>query len=327
MVDNVNKTIFVFSDESSDEKQKEIYTRGSLIIDSFEYLDLKEKFYEIKRNILGEKVKDEEFKFHYLWLKIRYDEGINIKDEKFEKFKHINLNTMIKFIEETFILLKNYSSIKIIYTYSSKDEINNYIINKKFKDLISEHLHIHMQRINMYCNDSNSCACFFLDYDSKNEKLLIDIYNKMIKNGDFYILYKNLKDSLNFEQSEHSVGIQIVDFVLGCFKNFLKKYEPSYSLFCKYIFNKIRTYKGKIYDKDDKNNLKCYGVIVIPTDSLKTENELRYEIAYNLIKYYFNNDEKVKVLYQLLAIDGYEKNNIEYNLKWDLMNDNKSQSK
>jgi len=318
MYKEINKTIFVFSDDCSDEKMRKIYVRGSFIIDSFDYLKFKEMFFDIKKEIFGENFIDKEFKYQYLWLKKKLEDNKNLKIKPLKEYCYVKYNKMLEFINKIFGLFNKFESIKFLFTYTLENQLNqlekNDIIN-----LYSDHLYKHVYRIDMDCKDENSIACFFFDYDIKYENIFRKKYNELIMKGDFYREYKNSKDSLNFEISDHSVGIQIADYISGCFKNFLLDYEESFNLFKDYIFKKIRTYKNKLYIYDDqKKEYKAYGVIEVPKN-----NKIRENLRVLIKNFLFNNinvwdDSELKYIYKLLDMNGYEINNFEYNLIWKL---------
>jgi len=314
------KTLFAFSDETADEKQKGIYIRGSLVINSFEYRDLKEKFYEIKDKILGKYLLlDTEIKYQDLWLKKKMEQGKEKGISKKKEFlKYVNFKDLLSFIEGVFELLNQCESTKVLYTCSLENDLKN---NKK-TELFKEHLHIHIQRIDMDCRDHDSFVCFFFDHEKSLEKLFQNAYAELIKKGDAYREYKNSKDSLNFEISHHSVGIQIVDYLSGCFKNFLKGYDDSLKLFKKYILEKVRKVEGKIY-RWKNNELDAYGIIEIPINKGTPRLRLREKIVFNLLDEDLvlgniteGNKADTSNIYHLFDFNEDEQEKIENNKFW-----------
>ena len=98
----------------------------------------------------------------------------------------------------------------------------------------------------------DNLAVLFIDpVNSEKDEKFRDLYYSLVNEGDF-IKYSHVKDSLNIENSHHSVGIQIADFISGIFNSILKrdeehKYEFATRLFCKYILPNIRKYRGSKY--------------------------------------------------------------------------------
>ena len=95
---------------------------------------------------------------------------------KLEKYKKDFNNTCIEFLDQLFILTKNYD----LLTY--KDFFNKYVINGKKTEIAIELFCIHVLKYKTYINESNED--FFLKIDIKdknkeyggNEKSLMKIF-------------------------------------------------------------------------------------------------------------------------------------------------------
>lgn len=129
--------------------------------------------------------------------------------------------------------------------------------------MLSFHLQEHIQRIEMESqSDENNLGVLFFDPvgEEKNE-LFRQVYYDLFKNGDFINNYKSIKDSLNIENSHHSVGIQISDYISGSFYSFLKSsiknnYSDGVSLFHKFIYPNLR--------HDKSGRIEGYGIREVP---------------------------------------------------------------
>jgi hypothetical protein len=72
-----------------------------------------------------------------------------------------------------------------------------------------------------------------------------EIYYTLFEDGDFIDKYLFIKDSLNIENSHHSVGIQIADYISGSFSSILKSnnysdYELGINMFFNYVCPNLR---------------------------------------------------------------------------------------
>ncbi len=107
---------------------------------------------------------------------------------------------------------------------------------------LERHLQEHMQRIEMEIEDDDSnLAIIFADpLSEKKDRWLREAYHEMYKSGDF-VKYTHIKDSLNFEYSHHSAGIQIADFIAGSFNGLLRGFSNSSELFLKRVKPFLRT--------------------------------------------------------------------------------------
>jgi hypothetical protein len=110
------------------------------------------------------------------------------------------------------------------------------------------HIRSLLQRVEYGLNGKiNGFATLFFDpVDDKRSKLLRDTYFDIYCTGDFVKEYKHVKDSLNLEFSHHSIGIQMADYIAGCFIGYLKQYDRSVDIFNTAILPKVRKHKGKL---------------------------------------------------------------------------------
>ncbi len=103
-----------------------------------------------------------------------------------------------------------------------------------------------MQRIEMEIQGENNIAVFF--FDPTSEKIdhgLRNAYNQLWAMGDFIKNYTHVTDSLCFEYSHHSCGIQLADYCAGVFNGVLKGYPTAKKIFSESIRPLVRK-KGNV---------------------------------------------------------------------------------
>jgi hypothetical protein len=242
---------FCFSDECGDYKpnmtEKQLrnhpfYIRTTLIINAAQWKQLNNQFKKLKDDFGLGKIK--EVKWAHIWTLRsfqKYNKPIpeNHYIKQFEKFEY---HTLIKFAEETLALLNNIDEKKIIATYTKNE--NKHISEKS---MLAFHLQEQMQRIEMLLqvDQENLGVLFFDPVSPEKNEMFRQIYNSLFHDGDFIPEYKFIKDSLNIENSHHSVGIQIADFISGSFSAVLKHsdhidYSLGISMFFNHVYPHIR---------------------------------------------------------------------------------------
>jgi len=256
---------FVFSDESGNYKPKPgrkflrshpYYIRSAYIIKAIEWITLRTKIAKIKRNYEVEKLG--ELKWSKIWQLYKKRE---ISKKKFKNF--------LNFIEQALSTLSNLSFCKVIYTVTLNNAKNR-IAERKIK---TWHIQNVMQRVQMEIQKKrNNLAVIFIDPPSseKERKLFQEIYKEIFLNDRFIKEYKNLKDTINFEPSHYSVGIQLADYLAGCFRGFLCDYKESKEFFLNIVSPLLRR-------EEKKGTLLGFGIISIPDNGgLKEELENKF---------------------------------------------------
>lgn len=249
----MSNTYFCFSDECGDYKpsmsgkQKSrhpFYIRTTLLINSSEwkYLNSNFKLLKKKYNI----PKDKELKWANLWSLRHFQKNKKPIPDKHELkcFEKHDYHDLINFVEETLALLNDLDEKKIIATYTKNE--NGYNINEK--SMLAFHLQELMQRIEMTLQvDKDNLGVLFFDpvAHDKNE-MFREIYYNLFEDGDYIDKYHFIKDSLNIENSHHSVGIQIADYISGSFSAVLKSnnysdYELGINMFYNYVYPNLRS--------------------------------------------------------------------------------------
>lgn len=270
-------TYFCFSDECGDYKpnmtDKQLrahpfYIRTTLLINSNEWKKLNLNFRELKYKYKLPVSK--EIKWANLWTLRSYQKDRKKIPDHFglQHIEHIDYYVLIDFVEESLSLINALNEKKIIATYTKN--ANRYSTNEK--SMISFHIQEHMQRLEMelQVDEGNLGVLFFDPVGNEKNEMFREIYYELFENGDYIEKYKFIKDSLNIENSHHSVGIQIADYISGAFSSILKaSIDNDYSRGVKMFFESVypnlrRGWNGEIQG---------YGIREVPR-SVPTRNWL-----------------------------------------------------
>ncbi len=261
-------TYFCFSDECGDykpnmtEKQKRIhpfYIRTTLLINSNEWKKLNKRFREVKEKY-GLPI-SKEIKWANLWTLRSYQ-----KDKKpipaklgLQHLEKFDYHSLIDFVEESLSLINELKEKKIIATYTKN--ANNYATNEK--SMICFHVQEHIQRLEMelQVDEDNLGVLFFDPVSNDKNELFRQIYNELFESGDFIEKYSFIKDSLNIENSHHSVGIQIADYISGAFSSVLKaSIDNDYSRGVKMFYDCVHPNLRRGW----QGNIQGYGIREVP---------------------------------------------------------------
>jgi len=261
-------TYFCFSDECGDykpnmtEKQKRIhpfYIRTTLLMNSNEWKKLNKRFREVKVKY-GLPI-SKEIKWANLWTLRSYQ-----KDKKpipaklgLQHLEKFDYHFLIDFVQESLSLINELKEKKIIATYTKN--ANNYATNEK--SMICFHVQEHIQRLEMelQVDEDNLGVLFFDPVSNVKNELFRQIYNELFESGDFIEKYSFIKDSLNIENSHHSVGIQIADYISGAFSSVLKAsidndYSRGVKMFYDYVHPNLR--------RGWQGDIQGYGIREVP---------------------------------------------------------------
>nr|WP_256329707.1 DUF3800 domain-containing protein [Fervidobacterium changbaicum] len=115
-----------------------------------------------------------------------------------------------------------------------------------------------MQRVEMEIQYSqDNIAILFLDPIGREaDRSIREAYRQIYLCGDFIKKYKHIKDSLSFELSHHSFGIQLCDYCAGIFNGVLKGYTPSIEVF--------RTRLRPFLRKSSEGKFMGCGIVEVP---------------------------------------------------------------
>jgi hypothetical protein len=252
---------FAFSDECGDYKHPRdktfiashpYYIRSTLIINGDSYLN---EFNILKKEFNIDPNK--EFKWNYLWS-IYKGSSNTYKYFCINDKNNFSYSILLEFVDRSLKLLSQLDDCKILYTITDN---KNKKIFCKYPKLLEMHLRSILQRIQMemQSDNSNLCVLFSDSINKEKNKLLRQAYFDIFTQGDFIESYSNIKDSINIEDSKHSIGIQYADFIAGILMGLMKGYQDSKNLFLKYLLNKLRKGKGLYWG---------YGLCEILTDSI-----------------------------------------------------------
>jgi hypothetical protein len=235
------------------------YVRTTLLINANEWKALNNSFRQLKTKYSLPLTK--ELKWAHLWtlrnFQIKKKEIPAKCDIKY--LEKIDYHTLIDFVEESLLLINNLNEKKIIATFTKNS--NNTALNDKL--MMKFHLQEHMQRIEMELQvEVGNLGVLFIDpiSNEKNE-LFRSIYYELFEDGDFIKKYKFIKDSLNIENSNHSVGIQIADYISGAFSSILKassdnNYARGVKMFYDFVQPNLR--------RGSKGEIQGYGIREVP---------------------------------------------------------------
>lgn len=270
-------TYFIFSDEYgeyNEEKSPKIlkahpyYIRAALIISSEEWKAINNKMRILKEGILAPyiNIKRHEIKWSYMWNKRCYEEKNELipENKPYHFLNNIKYDDLFIFIDQVLEVLSGLKYCKVILTITVNKECSI-----KLYELHRWHIEAIMQRVEMELEPDNLGIVFIDPVSTEKNKLLRNIYHDLYINN-FFIEHKCIKDSLNIEHSHHSVCIQIVDYIAGCFGGFMKGFQQSTALFNKRIRPFLRCSK--------ENNILGYGISEVPRN-----NYIREIIAKKLI--------------------------------------------
>lgn len=198
-----------------------------------------------------------EVKWSQIWSIVKHErngEQISPNREYYLISSYLSSSQILDFADEVLQFMGNIDYCKIIITASD----NNIPITIPESWHLERYLQEHMQRIEMELqNDSENLAVLFADHLSQDkDKYLCDAYHEIFKSGDFIRQYSHIKDSLNFEYSHHSAGIQLADFIAGCFNGILRGFDQSTNIFRARIKPYLRT--------DSRGMIMGYGIREVP---------------------------------------------------------------
>ena len=271
------ETYFVFSDETGNyEREKSehflkrcpFYVRAGLMINpnDWKIIDERKRSLKEKRGFS----KDKEIKWSYLWSIFKAEKNNEIiePNKPYKFLEQYGFDVLKEYIEETLSVLNELASVCIILTVTK-----NACVGKiTFNNLLKMHLQDLMQRVEMETQRENALAVFFFDpIRKKSNEILEAAYAELYANGDFFTRYSHIKDTLSFEPSHHSAGIQMADFICGAFCGTLRGFETSKSMFTDHVLPSV--------SKASNSDPMGYGIVEIPKDEAtrKEKRELLYE--------------------------------------------------
>lgn len=254
---------FAFSDENGSYRKwrsakfasaHPLYIRSNLLINGLEWKKLEQGYRSLKQKY--DLPINKEIKWSYVWSLISHrNNGREIKDKcSYYFIKDYDPDLLGKFICESISLLNDLEYCRLIYTVTS----NRLCPQIDEGKLLKMHMQEAMQRIEMdMAKDGNNLCVLFIDPVSREKDASMrEAYSELYQNGDFIDRYSHIKDSLNFEYSHHSVGIQMADFLAGALFSKLKKYPMGIEIYANTITNILR--------KGPRGRIDGYGIRTVP---------------------------------------------------------------
>ncbi len=207
------------------------------MINENEYFKLQQQFTTLKRDY-GIPL-DEEFKAADVWHLLKYQE----KDtplpkhhrKRLEKYTSRPYSDYWEFILKSLELIPNTSTIIAVWTY---------FFNTPFKsqeEIERDFLQVLMLRVEDELKEKNGYGIML--YDQASMKKLSSYYNLIFHEGKFVNSYTHIKDSIAFEISTFSSGLQITDYIASITHNSLRGYSFSLDAFKKSIKPLLRRYR------------------------------------------------------------------------------------
>lgn len=247
----MNNTTIIFSDEAGqyykkpNEKQiisDPFYVRSAVYLTTEEYIAFQKDIITLKKKYnlpINEEVKWSDI---YELQKKRYRVDF-LKDYSIDKLK--------QYITDYISIAHLKQSIKYVFTISG----NRYQNTADKEYIIFAHLQNIYQRAQFDATDESN-DFYMVIIDDMNETALNNLRQRccdLLHNGDRFVDYSNLNQSLLVEKSEQSAGIQIADYAAGVFNSVAKKYileknpyDYANRLYSMYIAPKIRRKNKKI---------------------------------------------------------------------------------
>ena len=251
-----------FSDESGKIKSKNWYVRIVYIVDSLDYKSISSEFISLKKefNI----PRDKEFKFNWLWKLEKHRKDIKRRDPCYF-FRHYKTDDLKEFIIRSIELLDEFDPILIV--------VYTYIFGNFYKSQVEieyDFMKTILARLEYEFSAQNSFGIIFYD-ESSHRDALSGAYKKIFINAKYVKEYAHIKDSLSFDISKYSAGIQLADYIAGITHNFLRNYRYSSDIFKRYLFNWIR--------RVDKLSIKRTGLIPLYLEKTEIGKNILIDIS------------------------------------------------
>lgn len=263
----MNNTIIIFPDEAGQYYNRPtaknitndpFYVRSGVYISTEDYINFQNNI-DILKTDFGVP-NNQEIK----WSDIYAVQKKRFRNDFLTKYSDKNI---MDYIENYLNYANKYDSIKFLFTITKNKPQN--IANKDYITFI--HLQNIYQRAQLDAKNNNK-DFYLVIIDDINEETLNDLRKKcsdLLHNGDRFITYSNVNQSLLVEKSEQSAGIQLSDYSAGIFNSVAKRYllsqnnyEYANQLYLSYIAPNIRNFQKRVLG---------YGIIKI-TNKIEIEN-------------------------------------------------------
>lgn len=211
---------------------------------------------------------NEEYKIPY-GEEIKWADLWGIEKGHFRKgfLKNYGKETLQQYIVNFLSIYSKFEKTFIILTIT-----DNTCTNYDKVKLIFMHIQDAYQRVQMEIG-SNGFAVFIMDeLDHEMQKILKQKGYELVLNGDKYLKYSNVFQSLLFDYSNHCPGLQLADYVAGATNGYVRRYFSHQSGF---------DFANELYIDVLSDRIRCgaspfgYGIIEIPSDA-QFRNELAF---------------------------------------------------
>lgn len=271
-------TFFLFSDEAGQYqrsptgafcKKYPFYIRSAVLLDVESWITLKDKFFSLKQQS-GLPI-NKEIKWSYLWSLTKHNNNFEAipTDADYYFLKDFTLKTLYDLVINSCSLLESCAYCKIVLTVTANKTDNKW----DDKTIYKWHLQELMQRVEMEIDNrfDNLAVMFFDSTDLAVEKLLREAYSSIYTGGDFIEKYSHIKDSISFEQSHHSFGIQIADYAAGSFNGFLHDFQFGTYLFTEHLYGLLR--------RGETGEIMGYGIREVPSSEVDLRHQLENKLT------------------------------------------------
>jgi|GEM_PF-5043491 len=229
---------FIFSDEAGRIGVGNYYLRSVVVIPEKEYFKASNEFLSLKEEYGIPK--DEELKTSDIWfLKICQEKNSpNLEKRCNKRLKKYLVDSKkgyeyyMEFLEKSLKLIPRSSVIIVVWTYFFERVFKNQ------RDIERDFLQTIMLRIEDELKEQGKRGIIL--YDVAFLKPLSRFYSEIFLRGEFVEKYSHIKDSIAFEVSTYSFGIQVADYISNIVLNALRGYKESRCLFIKYVRPKLR---------------------------------------------------------------------------------------
>jgi hypothetical protein len=253
-------------------KRYPYFIRSTLLVRADEWQLLRDQI-DALRSSVAARTSTSEIKWAHLWQLKRFEN----RRERIEPshplgfLSKCSFREALQYVEQCLDSLHDLSYARVILTVTDNARCQKIAEANLYK----MHLQEAMQRVEMELNTNDICVVFVDAISPEQNRHLRDAYYAIYRDGDFVKRYRHILDCLNLVYSHQSVGIQIADFVAGCFSGFLRGYPEASRLFENHVVPILRTSRS--------GQIVGYGLREVPRDDI-FRSKLREVLEPNINK-------------------------------------------
>jgi hypothetical protein len=248
-------------------KRYPYFIRSTLLMRADDWRLLRDKI-DALRSTLASSTPTAEIKWAHLWQLKRFENRRERIDPNgpLGFLERCSFRDALQYVEKSLSAVHDLEYARAIFTVTDNARCQRIAESNLFK----MHLQEAMQRVEMELGNTTDICVLFVDAISPEQnRHLRDAYYAIYRDGDFIKRYRHILDCLNFVYSHQSVGIQVADFIAGCFSGFLRGYPEGIRLF--------KTYVAPILRKGRNGQIVGYGVREVPKEDM-FRSELREKL-------------------------------------------------